>query len=55
MSAARMYIIQAVNERTGRRTDLPMRPVPHHEACTMLKRFSPHPARRLLLKQVSAS
>jgi hypothetical protein len=47
------FIIVAVHEKTGRVAALPMDPEPHHEATVMLKRFSPHPLRRLQLHDAS--
>jgi hypothetical protein len=48
----RLYHIVAINERSGRKVYCTAYPMPHHEACTMLKKFSHQPARRGQLEQV---
>jgi hypothetical protein len=48
----RLYHIVAINERTGRKTYVTCVAMNHKDACTVLKKFSPHPARRMQLEQV---
>lgn len=49
----RLYHVVAVNEKTGRRERVTAYPMPHAQACNNKSRFTPHPARRLVLEEVA--
>lgn len=49
----RLYNIAAINEKQGWQVTVTAYPMPHHEACVMLKKFTQHPARRLMLVEAS--
>lgn len=54
MGNERMYHLVAINERTGKETRLTSYPMTHAECCTMKAKFTPHPLRRIQLKEVAA-
>lgn len=45
----RLYHLVAVNERTGKQTQVTSYPMSHRECCTCKSKFSHHPARRIML------
>lgn len=45
-----LYHIITINERSGRVTRCTAYPMPHAEACAMLRKFSYHPARRVQMQ-----
>jgi hypothetical protein len=47
----RPYHVVAINNRTGRKTYCTVQPVTHDEGCTMLRKFTYHPARRVQLEE----
>lgn len=49
----RLYHVVAINERTHAETLATAVPCSHHEACVILGRFTPHPLRRVQLREVS--
>lgn len=49
----RLYHLEAVNDKTGRRERLTAYPMPHAQACENKSRFSYHPARRIVLVEVT--
>lgn len=48
----RLYHLDAVNNRTGRRERVTAYPMPHAQAVENKSRFSYHPARRIELVEV---
>ena len=48
----RLYHVIAVNESSGKITVCTATPVSHKDGCTILGKFSPHPARRMQLSEV---
>lgn len=53
MKPERMYVLTAVNEKTGKIYILMMEPMTHKEACTVLSKMTGHPCRRLVLAEVA--
>lgn len=49
----RLYNLYAVNERSGFKVRLNSAPLTHQQACTMKSKFTPHPARRIQLEEVT--
>lgn len=47
----RLYHIIAINERTGRRVTMTGYPMNHHDCCTMMRKITRYPWRRLLLEE----
>ena len=45
----RLYLLVAVNERTGKQTQVTSYLMSHRECCTCKSKFSHHPARRIML------
>lgn len=50
----RLYHVVAVNEKTGKISLCGFTSVTHEEGCILMKRFTPHPARRIQLMELSA-
>lgn len=49
MSQERLYHLFAVNDRTGKREQLTRFAMNHQDCCVNKSKFSPHPARRIVL------
>ena len=49
MSAPRLYHVVSVDEHSGRQTNMTAYPATHGEACTMVRKITAHPWRRLIL------
>lgn len=49
----RLYHLYAVNDRKGWRERVTAYPMPHAAILRLRSRFTPHPARRLLLVEAS--
>ena len=47
----KLYHIVAINERTGAKVYMTGYPMNHEQCCTMMKRISYHPARRIQLEE----
>lgn len=53
MKPERMYVLTAVNEKTGKVYVLMTEPMTHKEACAVLSKMTAHPYRRLVLAEVA--
>ena len=49
----RRYTIVVINERTGQKYDLGLKPMSHHEACTMLSKMTQYKWRRAQLEELT--